>query len=695
MQKNNIKNFVCSFLFSLLAVVAVNKVFFRAPAQKQALQAPEHPQTQKISLFEAENPLEISLLKAPEADFDVSEIEKLTLSQSPEPVQKTALAEPKAQKTPKQTASAQTASKMINTDLSAATEIVLPEDPAEIETAALKKLEQTSGIVYADISDTVKDEQKLSESQNAPVLYAGDEPQNTPVLYAGDISENPSETKTPPQEPIVVASAEPEDADIPLALGSETFNGKIEVSSSADSSQIAMLEPNMFVRSIQNTDFEEHKNIAEADLKVDQITDVSPEEDSPWIVARVNKADVSSAVQDSPWIVARGNKYAKNQAVVEQFSDDEEEPEDTEEEIFETENLTEETVSEPENTELQTTEPETTAETHVEAEAVSEPVAEQTEPVAELSEPEQVEPVVEQTEPENTEIQEPVVESSEPEQTEPVVEPSGPQADEPQESKVSSLENFISEEMPQKLTLRPLENDEDNTKLAYQMIQNILIPIPEDILNDANLTPNLSESPKAKNKAKQDPEMEKIKELPLAKKNQEELEDSEKKSGLFKNISTWFNKKSNEQKKDNLISQITGKVAEQKKKFSIFSDDDESAAKIMPAELRLSFQPNRAEISGQTLKWIHAFADNARDNDGIYIEVRIDGTSSLALQQKRLNLLSSILAGRGVDFRKINIIFTSREPNSFIIRNIQFNDMAENQREQKEKETKSKLYQPW
>ena len=98
------------------------------------------------------------------------------------------------------------------------------------------------------------------------------------------------------------------------------------------------------------------------------------------------------------------------------------------------------------------------------------------------------------------------------------------------------------------------------------------------------------------------------------------------------------------------------------------------APSIMPAELRLSFQPNRAEISGKTLKWIYAFADNARDNDNVYVEVRIDGTSSYALQQKRLNLLSSIFSARGVDYRKINIIFTSREPNSFIIRNIHFNN---------------------
>ena len=112
----------------------------------------------------------------------------------------------------------------------------------------------------------------------------------------------------------------------------------------------------------------------------------------------------------------------------------------------------------------------------------------------------------------------------------------------------------------------------------------------------------------------------------------------------------------------------------------------------MPAELKLAFQPNRAEISGHTLKWIHAFADNARDNPEIYIEIRIDGTGSFTLQQKRLNLLSTIFANRGVDFRKVNIVFTSREPNSFIIRNIRFNNSEEIIINQDENNTH---YQQW
>ena len=95
--------------------------------------------------------------------------------------------------------------------------------------------------------------------------------------------------------------------------------------------------------------------------------------------------------------------------------------------------------------------------------------------------------------------------------------------------------------------------------------------------------------------------------------------------------------------------------------------------KIMPTEMRLSFQPNRAEISGQTLRWIQAFAAKAAENGDMSIEIRIDGTAAMDLQQKRLNLLHNILADKGVEYSKINTVFTQREPNSFIIKTITHN----------------------
>jgi hypothetical protein len=93
---------------------------------------------------------------------------------------------------------------------------------------------------------------------------------------------------------------------------------------------------------------------------------------------------------------------------------------------------------------------------------------------------------------------------------------------------------------------------------------------------------------------------------------------------------------------------------------------------IVPTELKLAFQPNRAEISGQTLDWLHAFADNAVQNDNVVVEIRVDRSASYEVQKKRLKLLYKILADNGVGSNKVNIIFTDREPNSFIIRNVRY-----------------------
>lgn len=233
------------------------------------------------------------------------------------------------------------------------------------------------------------------------------------------------------------------------------------------------------------------------------------------------------------------------------------------------------------------------------------------------------------------------------------------------------------------------------TKLAYQMIPNLLIPIPEDIANDPNLTPQLSVSPEQNKKEEKEEQR-----LSSAEQNmpvEDLMEEGDKQSGLFKSITSWFSGDKNGAKDEQKTSSADEKQ-EKKSTFNFFgmggSDTNTTPVKtqILPAELRLSFQPNRAEISGQTLRWIHAFADNARDNDDMYIEVRIDGTSSFALQKKRLNLLSTIFANRGVDFRKINIVFTSREPNSFIIRNIRFNNKEEVVVNQ---DSKNSYYRPW
>lgn len=588
MRKKAVKNFVYSFLFSLLAVAAVGKVFFRAPETPKNQTGNKVIKTQDISLFSKPKDLTVRQIAAATA-VDVSAIEDLT---APAPAAEVVAPKEALEQKPEVlaentvTATSQTVIKSsINTDLAAAQEIVL--EPEEIVSAqvAAPAYEQ-SGIVYADISDTLQDE----KIQNI-ILSKPSEPLK--VLYAPedkDISaENIVVAENTVTDNAALSVAPLEDDEIPLVETSGTLHKQIEVQNSASGSEIAMLEPNVLVNTIEEAEAPEEKTLAEADLKQNewqQMSEKQPEE--------------------SPWVVAKGNRFAKNKAVVEQFAQSEQTLEET--------------------------------------------------PVAAEEEADESQPKPE----EQTSLLRPAAED-------------------------------------ENISLALKEKDGNisggETKVAYQMVPNLLIPIPDDIANDPNLTPQLSYSPDDKPAKKEE-----VKEPAATAPNDGGgLNEDEKKTGLFKSITSWFAGNKDKSKDENPQTEISQSSGQSRSTFDFFGVGNKfpgqsKPAKILPAELRLSFQPNRAEISGQTLRWIHAFADNARDNDDLYIEIRIDGTSSFALQKKRLNLLSTILANRGVDYRKINIVFTSREPNSFIIRNIRFNN---NEEVVINKDNGSSYYRPW
>ena len=243
-------------------------------------------------------------------------------------------------------------------------------------------------------------------------------------------------------------------------------------------------------------------------------------------------------------------------------------------------------------------------------------------------------------------------------------------------------------------------------KVAYKMVKNILIPIPEEIANDPNLTPQLSyseENKKLSEKLKKsgiidsddsDENNNKPEITPIPTQAQSESAENNKEpstSSLTDSIAAWFSSPAS--KNNDAQKTETTDSAEKSSQSSAFSRLLGLGAKkdnnIAPSELKLAFQPNRAEISGQTLDWLKAFSTNAVNNDDVFVEIRIDGSSSFELQQKRLNLLYSILINNGVDYNKINIIFTDREPNSFIIRNIRYAS------EDDANKARKKAYSPW
>lgn len=233
-------------------------------------------------------------------------------------------------------------------------------------------------------------------------------------------------------------------------------------------------------------------------------------------------------------------------------------------------------------------------------------------------------------------------------------------------------------------------------QIADETAKNIILPIPDKIMENSNLTPKL-----AYPRDSEDAEKEKL----IDAKIQAETVQQEKGDTLLTTIDdedvpldapktdevaksqapteqpakTDITKENFLGKINSIFSQLPQKTAEVKEKAIAKAQARRSLKKklakfrpvsILPTEIRLSFQPNRAEISGQTLRWVQAFASKTAESADTMLEIRIDGTTSPVLQQRRLNLLHNILVNKGVEYSKINTVFTSREPNSFILRTV-------------------------
>lgn len=230
-------------------------------------------------------------------------------------------------------------------------------------------------------------------------------------------------------------------------------------------------------------------------------------------------------------------------------------------------------------------------------------------------------------------------------------------------------EEFSSELAQDKanIILSRKDSVDKNVKLAVQ--DNILIPIPKEILNEDNLIPSLGDDF-----------------LEKAEKKKTVKKESVKKDGSFlDSIASVFSKE-NREKAIKRLKEKSGSII----KGSEHEEDEK--IQILPTEIRLSFQPNRAEISGQTLRWIQAFAKKTVDEKDVGLEIRIDGSRSFELQQKRLTLLYNILTTNGVAYDKINTLFVDREPNSFVVRAVKMLNGGETK---KEVDGWKKYYQKW
>jgi len=247
-------------------------------------------------------------------------------------------------------------------------------------------------------------------------------------------------------------------------------------------------------------------------------------------------------------------------------------------------------------------------------------------------------------------------------------------------------------------------SDRDNDlsyKVAEKIKQSIIFPIPDEILNDENLTPTFITSPQKKKKDKVNLPKEAKKntsslsstlhkEALQVKKAQpiKEISDSDNSKSILDSISSWFSDKPSAST-EALPVQVKKKAppayssqrsqspkVQQQNSSEDLADFYESLQKVkknhverkvLPTELKLSFQPGRAEISGTTLKWLKVFSE-ASLNNTTRIQILLDASASAELQKKRLNLLYTIFMNNGVDFKKVDTVFSLTEPNTFIIR---------------------------
>ena len=258
-----------------------------------------------------------------------------------------------------------------------------------------------------------------------------------------------------------------------------------------------------------------------------------------------------------------------------------------------------------------------------------------------------------------------------------------------------------------------LNNNDDalSYKVAERIKQSIIFPIPDEILNDENLTPTfISPQKKASDKknlsadtketlsispAKEEQPLKIIsKTTPSVQPTTQEQKTSTSK-GILDNISSWFS--TSHEEKQKYPKPTKNKAAplyssqnnnDTPKDVSSLSSNDalvsfyetiqetqkeQASNKIIPSELKLSFQPDRAEISGQTLRWLKAFSEKTKEKNQ-YLQIRLDATAPIELQRKRLNLLYTIFMNNGVDFKKVDTVFSLTEPNTFIIRTIKIQE---------------------
>lgn len=94
---------------------------------------------------------------------------------------------------------------------------------------------------------------------------------------------------------------------------------------------------------------------------------------------------------------------------------------------------------------------------------------------------------------------------------------------------------------------------------------------------------------------------------------------------------------------------------------------------LLPHEIKVSFYKNATALSGQTLKWIKAFALQTIQDPRLVVEIRMSQTNP-SIQAQRLAVVKNALLGTGLSTHQIRVSYTKRPADSFVIRAVEKND---------------------
>ena len=128
--------------------------------------------------------------------------------------------------------------------------------------------------------------------------------------------------------------------------------------------------------------------------------------------------------------------------------------------------------------------------------------------------------------------------------------------------------------------------------------------------------------------------------------------------------------------KKEYVDYILDVIARSSSKSRRFSASDEMVLKSIPKEMKISFLPNSADLSSQAFKWIKVFSFNPQRSVISAVEVRLS-PENLDLQSRRFALIKGALQSNGVTARQIRFVFTDRDIDTVVLRNIELHPEEE------------------